>query len=129
MADAHGTPGKHGDVAAYAMTFGNIPLNVQRRILRFVTAAGLPEDFHRLPQRIRDTGDEHELMHEPRGEAREPDDHEDADPAPHARDHSHRRTSPNRARFDGAREPARHQSGDERAAVLAVCTVPVNVQY
>ena len=89
MADAHGTPGKRGDVDAYTKTFGNIPLNVQRRVLRFVNAARIPEDFQRLPQRIRQTGDEHELMHEPRGEAHEHDDHDDADHPPHAGDHSH----------------------------------------
>ena len=54
----------------------DLPLKLQRRILRFVNAARIPEDFLRLPRRIRDTGDEHELMHEPRGEAHEDDEHD-----------------------------------------------------
>ena len=41
MADTHGTRGKRGDVGASAKAFNNIPLNVQRRILRFVNACML----------------------------------------------------------------------------------------
>jgi hypothetical protein len=59
--------------------FVDLPLNIQRRLLRFVNAARVPEDFLRSPQRTRDTVDPHELMHEPGGHA---PDHE----------HEHRET-------------------------------------
>ena len=58
-----------GDSDAHGNTLANLPLNLQRRILRFVNAARIPEDFLRNPRRMRETGDEHEGMHEPRGEA------------------------------------------------------------
>lgn len=91
MADPHGARGKRADGDAYA----DLPLNVQRRILRFVNAARIPEDFQRVPQRIRQTGDEHELMHEPQGEAHEHDGHEHADHPAHP--HEHARRSPGAA--------------------------------
>lgn len=54
----------------------NVPLEVERRILRFVNAARLPEDFLKPPRRVRDTvgehGREHESIHAAHGRVKDP---------------------------------------------------------
>jgi hypothetical protein len=78
---------------AYSKELEGLPVNIQRRILRFVNAARVPEDFLRSPQRARETGDEHELMHEPGHNAPGDDEHEHGDPDEHghADEHGHTR--------------------------------------
>jgi Galactose oxidase-like, Early set domain len=75
---------------AHAKETDDLPLNIQRRILRFVNAARVPEDLLRSPQRKRDTGDPHELMHEPgRNAAGDWTDTEHDDE--HTHEHAHAR--------------------------------------
>ena len=82
MADAHPRHGKGDNADQHVKGPGDLPLNVQRRILRFVNTARTPEDLLRPPQRTRDTGGGHEQMHEPVDHGHDHDEREHAHARP-----------------------------------------------